>query len=234
MYSPELGTFLEQDPIGTAGGVNLYEYCGDDPLTRTDAMGLDAGTDFPCHCPPDPSDLKNPNAPGYAVPDPAGGWTYPHFSQYWDGTEWVDDPQYGGYQLHCDGKKHFLYVTHKGYCFGRCPYPEPDEPQQDDPNRRGVNRWIPWTDPKTGKPDYNKFTHCSTNPTTLERICTDYAYDPKTNTATITITLYKCPNLGADNNKCTAIKPPEAQPALRIQTSYRTRATSGRPRRSQD
>jgi RHS repeat-associated protein len=39
-YIPKLGRFLTQDPIGHAGGVNLYEYCGNNPLSRVDPSGL--------------------------------------------------------------------------------------------------------------------------------------------------------------------------------------------------
>ncbi len=38
-YHAELGRFLSRDPIGYKGGINLYEYCGDDPLVRTDPTG---------------------------------------------------------------------------------------------------------------------------------------------------------------------------------------------------
>src|SRR5437763_9240248 len=40
-YSPVLNRFLQTDPIGFAGdALNLYRYCGDDPVDRTDPMGL--------------------------------------------------------------------------------------------------------------------------------------------------------------------------------------------------
>jgi RHS repeat-associated protein len=40
--SPELGRFLQADPIGFKGDAsNLYRYCGNDPVDRTDPMGLD-------------------------------------------------------------------------------------------------------------------------------------------------------------------------------------------------
>jgi RHS repeat-associated protein len=39
-YDPRLGRFLEPDPIGTAGGTNLYAYAELDPLRRTDPLGL--------------------------------------------------------------------------------------------------------------------------------------------------------------------------------------------------
>ena len=40
MYSPAWGRFLQPDPIGYAGGGNLYAYVGDDPLNGVDPSGL--------------------------------------------------------------------------------------------------------------------------------------------------------------------------------------------------
>jgi hypothetical protein len=34
-----LGRFCSRDPIGISAEINLYEYAGDDPLTRTDPHG---------------------------------------------------------------------------------------------------------------------------------------------------------------------------------------------------
>jgi len=39
-YSPETGRFLSEDPIGQAGGLNLYGYVDQDPILRADAFGL--------------------------------------------------------------------------------------------------------------------------------------------------------------------------------------------------
>jgi len=39
-YSPVLGRFMQTDPILYAGGMNLYEYVGSDPVNRLDPLGL--------------------------------------------------------------------------------------------------------------------------------------------------------------------------------------------------
>jgi RHS repeat-associated protein len=40
MYSPLLGRFLQTDPIGTDGGMNVYGYVGGDPVNASDPWGL--------------------------------------------------------------------------------------------------------------------------------------------------------------------------------------------------
>jgi len=40
-YDPLRGRFLERDPLGTAAGSNLYEYCGSQPSVMVDPLGLD-------------------------------------------------------------------------------------------------------------------------------------------------------------------------------------------------
>ena len=41
-YSPTVGRFLARDPIGHAGGSNIYSYCSADPINFSDPSGLDA------------------------------------------------------------------------------------------------------------------------------------------------------------------------------------------------
>ena len=39
-YDPNSGRFTQEDPIGFAGGINLYGYVGNDPITYSDPFGL--------------------------------------------------------------------------------------------------------------------------------------------------------------------------------------------------
>ncbi|WP_167792134.1 RHS repeat-associated core domain-containing protein [Brevundimonas sp. MF30-B] len=39
-YAPQLGRFLQTDPIGYAAGANLYAYVGADQVNRIDPLGL--------------------------------------------------------------------------------------------------------------------------------------------------------------------------------------------------
>lgn len=39
-YAPALGRFINRDPIGESGGINLYAFCGNDGVNRVDVLGM--------------------------------------------------------------------------------------------------------------------------------------------------------------------------------------------------
>ena len=39
-YDPATGRWLSKDPVGLNGGINLYAFCGNDPVNRADPFGL--------------------------------------------------------------------------------------------------------------------------------------------------------------------------------------------------
>jgi RHS repeat-associated protein len=60
-YDPGSGRFTQEDPIGLAGGLNLYGYAGGDPVNFRDPFGLDCmdanGNRIPCSPLPVPLQL---------------------------------------------------------------------------------------------------------------------------------------------------------------------------------
>jgi len=55
-YSANLSRWLNRDPIEEFGGINLFAYVNNDPVSNTDESGLDGkGFASPCSCPIDTS-----------------------------------------------------------------------------------------------------------------------------------------------------------------------------------
>jgi RHS repeat-associated protein len=60
-YDPSAERFLTRDPAGYGGGMDLYAYAGDNPVSNMDPSGLCDDGDPAC------VDLGGPNTPGFAM-----------------------------------------------------------------------------------------------------------------------------------------------------------------------
>ena len=99
MYSPQLGRFLQPDPTGfAAGDMNLFRYCGGDPVNRVDPFGL-ASAHKPQSSPPVPTrpvngigNSNDPNSPRSLD----GWWSNPDGTPTGTGGSGPGDPSQGG------------------------------------------------------------------------------------------------------------------------------------------
>jgi RHS repeat-associated protein len=53
-YDPETGRFTQEDPIGLAGGINVYGFANADPVSYSDPLGLSPCPELPCRSEDDP------------------------------------------------------------------------------------------------------------------------------------------------------------------------------------
>jgi RHS repeat-associated protein len=59
-YDPDLGRWLNRDPIGERGGINLFAYVFNDPTLRTDLSGLQCAIPGPLPAPPPMATTASP------------------------------------------------------------------------------------------------------------------------------------------------------------------------------
>lgn len=70
-YDPDLGRFLTEDPVGLAGGLNIYLFARNDPVNGRDPLGL-----FPCPFIHNPQWCPTQLPPVFAGPSGPHSWDY--------------------------------------------------------------------------------------------------------------------------------------------------------------
>lgn len=98
-YDPAVGRFLNPDPIGFAGGLNLYDYCGGNPVGFVDPSGLAPD-------PPKPGESRHSVIQRYALYYEANVQEYIKMIKIKE----LDYTDCGRFSYHC-GKYSSLYYT---------------------------------------------------------------------------------------------------------------------------
>ena len=68
-YDPNIGRWVNRDPIGERGGIDLYRFVGNDPTDYVDEFGLRYGNPVP-PCAPYPDCINRPPPPSGPNPRP--------------------------------------------------------------------------------------------------------------------------------------------------------------------
>ena len=125
-YNPSFGRFISEDPVGFAGGIDLYRYAGDSPDNFADPFGTDPGSGNGWY-PTPPSTGSNPynGPPGSKVPANPGYYQTQVNVAIVSGSVTVDD--YGNWYvaLGLNLGKSFPTVVSGGIVRGGFLSPEP-------------------------------------------------------------------------------------------------------------
>ena len=81
-YAPALGRFLQPDPLGYVDGMNLYAYCGNNPVNWIDPWGLCKETGGESGELPYDARFAPGKTPPKSWPDPGPGWKWNNEGYY--------------------------------------------------------------------------------------------------------------------------------------------------------
>jgi len=93
-YDPVTGRYIEQDPVGIEGGINLYAYVDGNPVNRGDPKGLGSGSGGPYH---PPAGVRTKCTPADSCPQIKGKMAVlMRMINSHQGWDWHNPPPRGG------------------------------------------------------------------------------------------------------------------------------------------
>jgi RHS repeat-associated protein len=127
-YDPKTGRYLTPDPIGLAGGINLFKYSENNPINLIDPWGLQAGTVVR----PSPRGLDPSAHPVFR----RGTYEHQLIANDLNRVAWIVDPvpllRDSGHFLFGGGLGYWIYdITHRPSIYG------PDDPTS-------IEEWKKW------------------------------------------------------------------------------------------
>jgi RHS repeat-associated protein len=122
-YDPDLGRWLNRDPIAEKGGLNLYRYVNNDPIKLSDRLGLDPYL-------PD----RSMKPPGWNSSWPTGTDSRGDYTKGPDGTKWYPHPEDQRHWPHYDTDKNTRYPE-------KCIKPRPNQNRPPYGDQSPTNPW---------------------------------------------------------------------------------------------
>jgi RHS repeat-associated protein len=140
-YEPNFQRWLNRDPIQEAGGANLYQFVGNNPVRNVDSYGL-RGVPVGTYGPLQPQDVWGPYLPDPAQRPP--GWN-PNWPTGSDARgEYSQDPNTGTrYYPHNEDPRHWPhYDDSEGERYPeKCEKPRPGQKQKPYGDQSANNPW---------------------------------------------------------------------------------------------
>jgi RHS repeat-associated protein len=154
-YALDSDRFLNQDPIGEHGGLNLYAYVANDPVGKIDPLGLEPGYGNPVSGPNGPVGPSTPTGPSLPPPNvnpllPGPGQVPPGYNPSWPsgidsyGRPFTEDPNTGiRYYPHQEDVGHWPhYDDSNGNRYPKnCFKPRPGQKKPPYGNQSPKNPW---------------------------------------------------------------------------------------------